>query len=129
MSLVNIINELVVTSVGEAIEFYKNNFGFVLEESYGVPVIWAKIKKENMVLMFEDYSEICKEINNYPKKVASSNLIMFEYSDLAEVKELYSLLKKNKVTFFSDYTETDYGKVEFGVYDLDKNMILISAMI
>ena len=25
-----------------------------------------------------------------------------------------------------EYTETEYGKIEFGIYDLDKNIILVS---
>lgn len=28
--------------------------------------------------------------------------------------------------FFKDYTKTDYGKIEFGIFDLDKNMIIVS---
>ena len=27
-----------------------------------------------------------------------------------------------------DYTETDYGKVEFGIYDPDRNMIIVSFL-
>ena len=52
---------------------------------------------------------------------------MFEYSNANEVKSLYEKLKSNNVEFFEDYTETDYGKVELGIYDIDRNMIIISA--
>ena len=128
MSLVNIINELVVSDVSKSVKFYEDNFGFNLEDSFGEPIVWAMVKKDNIVLMFEDYNEACNEMKNYPPKVNSSNLIMFEYSDQDSAKNLYELLKRNNVEFFKDYTETDYGKIEFGIYDLDKNMILVSAL-
>lgn len=25
-----------------------------------------------------------------------------------------------------DYTKTEYGKIEFGIFDLDRNMIVVS---
>ena len=128
MSLVNVVNELVVSNVSDSVKFYEDNFGFILEDSFGDPTTWAMVKKDNIVLMFEDYNEACNEMNNYPPKVNSSNLIMFEYSDQKSAKNLYNLLKENNVEFFKDYTETDYGKIEFGIYDLDKNMILVSAL-
>lgn len=129
MSLISVINELVVSDVSKSVKFYEDNFEFKLEDSFGEPIVWAMIKKDNIVLMFEDYNEACNEIENYPKKIDNSNLIMFEYSDQESAKNLYELLKRNNVEFFKDYTETDYGKIEFGIYDLDKNMILISALI
>ena len=129
MSLISVINELVVSDVSKSVKFYEDNFEFKLEDSFGEPIVWAMVKKGNIVLMFEDYNEACNEIENYPKKVDNSNLIMFEYSDQESAKNLYELLKRNNVEFFKDYTETDYGKIEFGIYDLDKNMILISAKI
>ena len=125
----NIINELTVSNVANSIKFYEGNFGFSVEFMDGNPVTWAQIKKDNLIMMLEDYNTVKSEIENYSEKTNSSNLIMFEYSSTEEVDELYSTLKKQKVSFFSDYMKTDYGKVEFGVYDLDKNMILISALV
>ena len=127
MALSNIINELVVTSVTDSIKFYEDNFGFTLDFTDGDPVIWAQVKKDNIILMFQDYNDAKNNINNFPVKVNNSNLIMFEYSNANEVKELYETLKKNNVKLFEDYTETDYGKVELGIYDIDRNMIIISA--
>ena len=129
MSLINIINELTVSNVANSIKFYEGNFGFSVEFMDGNPVTWAQIKKDNLIMMLEDYNTVKSEIENYSEKTNSSNLIRFEYSSTEEVDELYSTLKKQKVSFFSDYTKTDYGKVEFGVYDLDKNMILISSLV
>ena len=129
MSLINIINELTVSNVANSIKFYEDNFGFAVEFTEGTPVTWAQIKKDNLIMMLEDYNVVKNEIEQYPEKTNSSNLIKFEYSSVEEVKNLYSTLKKQGVSFFTDYTKTDYGKVEFGVYDLDNNMILISALV
>ena len=129
MSLNNIINELIVSEVEKSIEFYKNNFGFVVEFSEGNPVTWAQLKKDNLVIMLEDYNEVRKEIINYPEKVNSSNLIKFEYGSVEEINNLCDVLKENGVMFFLKYKETDYGKIEYGIYDLDNNMIIISAHI
>ena len=128
MSLTSIINELIVDNVESSIKFYIDKFNFELDESEGTPIIWAKIKKDDMIIMLEDYNTVKNTINNYPSKVNSSNLIKFEYNNIQEIKELYNKLKESNIKFFMDYSETNYGKAEFGIFDLDKNMILISAL-
>lgn len=129
MCLVSIVNELVVKNVKKSIEFYEINFGFLVEFTDGNPVNWAQLKKDNIVLMLEEYETVKKEINIFPKKTDSSNLIKFQYSDVCEVKSLNEILKSNKIEFFDPYHETDYGKAEFGIYDPDRNMIIVSAEI
>ena len=128
MSLSSIINELVVSNVSKSIEFYNKYFEFDIKYTDGTPIVWAQLEKDGKTLMLEDYKEVKKEIDNYPQKVNNSNLIKFEYSNIEDIKELYEKLKDNEIEFFSDYTETDYGKAEFGIYDLDRNMILTSAL-
>ena len=127
MSL-NIINELVVANVQNSIQFYENNFNFTTEMKEGEPITWAQLKNNEAIIMLEDYNTVKSEISNYPSKVHNSNLIKFEYSELKEIKELYKTLKQNNIEFFMEYTETDYGKAEFGILDPDKNLILISAV-
>ena len=127
MSL-NIINELVVANVQNSIQFYENNFNFTTEMKEGKPITWAQLKNNEAIIMLEDYNTVKSEISNYPSKVHNSNLIKFEYNELREIKELYKTLKQNNIEFFMEYTETDYGKAEFGILDPDKNMILLSAV-
>ena len=127
MSL-NIINELVVANVQNSIQFYENNFNFTTEMKEGKPITWAQLKNNEAIIMLEDYNTVKSEISNYPSKVHNSNLIKFEYSELREIKEFYKTLKQNNIEFFMEYTETDYGKAEFGILDPDKNLILISAV-
>lgn len=127
MSLVNVINELVVENVEKSSEFYEDNFKFETEFTEGDPITWTQLKKDDVRIMLEEYNTVKSQIANYPSKVNTSNLIKFEYSKLEEIQQIYKILKQKDIEFFMDYTETDYGKVEFGVFDPDKNMILISA--
>ena len=129
MSLISIINELVVSNVDDSMRFYEENFGFNIEITDGIPITWVQMKKDNQVIMLEEYNEVKGSINNFPSKTNSSNLIKFEYDNVEEISILYKKLKEINVEFFMEYTKTDYGKVEFGVYDLDKNMIIISAIV
>lgn len=129
MSLTSIINELIVENVQKSIKFYEDNFNFKTDITEGEPIIWAQLKKDGVIIMLENYDIVKNSISNYPSKVNNSNLIKFEYDNLEEIKELYNVLKHKDIKFFMEYTETNYGKAEFGVFDLDKNMILVSALI
>ena len=129
MSLTNILIELAVENVEKSIKFYESNFEFETELTDGEPITWAQLQKDKLIIMLEDYKVVKDSISNFPNKVNNSNLIKFEYSSIEEIKEMYNNLKKHDVNFFMEYTKTDYGKVEFGIFDLDKNMILISALI
>ena len=129
MSLTNIINELVVSNVSDSISFYEKYFGFSIDFTDGDPVIWAQLKKDNFILMLEDYNAAKSEINELPEKISNSNLIMFEFDSPDDIKKITNLLKENNIKFFIDYHETEYGKVECGVFDLDNNMIIMSSSI
>lgn len=126
MSLINITNELTVSNMTDSLNFYKNIFGFEIEYTDGDPITWVQIKKDNIRLMLEDYQTVNTEIKNFPMKTESSNLIKFEYDNLDELKSLYDTCKNHQCIFFMDYIETEYGKIEFGIKDLENNMILIS---
>lgn len=129
MSLVNIINELVVTNIEEAIKFYKQNLGFQIEltEEENEPYTWVQMTNGEIKIMLEDYKTVCKEIKNFPKKTISTNLIKFKYDNEKEIIDLYNKLKENQVTFFMDLKKTEYGMMEYGILDSDKNKIIISS--
>lgn len=129
MSLNSIVNELVVDDIQKSIKFYEENFKFKIELTDGSPITWVQLEKDEIKIMLEDYNSVKSEIKNYPNKVNTSNLIKFEYNNLQEIEEMYNIAKQNNIEFFMDYIKTDYGKVEFGIFDPDKNMILVSAII
>ena len=126
MSLISITNELIVSNVKHSIGFYKNIFNFDIEYIDGNPITWAQLRKDKVRIMLEDYVTIKKEINDFPEEVRSCNLIKFEYDNYNEFKSLYNNCKNNLCSFFVEYNETDYGKIEFGILDIDNNMILVS---
>ncbi len=126
MSLIGIINELTVSNIESSIDFYRNIFNFEIEYTDGNPITWVQLKKDNFRIMLEDYNVVTKEIEKFPLKTNSSNIIKFEYDDFEEFKNLYNKCKNEFCEFCMEYTETEYGKIEFGVFDLDKNIILVS---
>lgn len=85
------------------------------------------MKKDNYRIMFESYEEVCKEIKNYPTKTKTSNLIKFIFNDKEEQYELYKLFLDNNIKIFMDLKNTEYGSTEFGIFDPDENMIIISC--
>lgn len=129
MSLVNIINELVVTNMQEAIKFYKQNLGFEIEltEEDSEPYTWVQMKNGDIKIMLEDYKTVCKEIEDFPKKTISTNLVKFKYDNEKEIIDLYNKLKENQVSFFMDLKKTEYGMIEYGILDSDENRIILSS--
>ena len=124
---ITLINELIVSNVDVSIKFYTELFDFKIKLVDGNPISQAQLEKDGVVLMLQDYDEVRKEIENIPQKVSSCNMIRFEFDDMAEIRPIYSASIKNAVEIFMDYIETDYGKAEFGIYDPDKNIIVVSA--
>lgn len=75
MAIINIINEFTVKDIKKAIKFYKDSFNFEVAETDGNPITWVQMKKDNVVIMLEDYKEVIKEIDKFPIKTNTSNLI------------------------------------------------------
>lgn len=127
IELLEIINEFTVSNINTSIKFYTTYFDFNIIDTYGKPINWAKLKKDNCTIMLETYNEVKKEIDNYPKKVSSSNLIKFKYKNKEQVLNLYNNLLKDNMRIFMNLKETEYASVEFGAYDPDNNMIIVSC--
>lgn len=127
MILLDIINEFTVESVDKSIEFYSKYFGFEVEETDGNPITWVRMRKDTCFIMFENYAVVCKEFDNYPVKVNTSNLVKFKYDNREELVNLYNKLVNDKAEIFMELKETEYGSYEFGVIDPDRNMIIVSC--
>lgn len=125
MKLLEIINEFTVKNIENSIMFYSNYLGFEVVEEAGNPLV--KMKKDNSVIMLESYDEVVKEIENYPAKTPTSNLIKFKYDNKEEVSNLYKRFLDNQIKIFMDLKNTEYGTLEFGLLDLDENMIIVSC--
>ncbi len=126
MAIINIINEFTVKNIDKAVKFYENSFNFEVEETDGNPITWVQMKKGDVIIMLEDYKEVIKEIDKFPIKTNTSNLVKFKYDNIEEVEEIYKNFKKKDIEFFMELKQTEYGTIEFGIFDLDKNMIIVS---
>lgn len=127
MGLINICNELIVENIKSSISFYSENLNFKIEATDGNPINWTLLSNGSANIMLESYEAVCKEFSNFPLKTNSSNIIKFQYDNIEQTKVLYEKLKQNKVEFLFDIRETDYGTIEFAIYDLDRNIIMISV--
>lgn len=126
MAIINIINEFTVKNIDKAVKFYVDSFNFEVEETDGNPITWVQMKKGDVIIMLEDYKEVIKEIDKFPIKTNTSNLVKFKYDNIEEVEEIYKNFKKKDIEFFMELKQTEYGTIEFGIFDLDKNMIIVS---
>lgn len=124
--MIEIINELVVDDINKSIDFYNKYFDFELVETDKNPIVWCKIKKDSCYIMIEEYKEVCSEIPNFPKRGISNNLIKFKLSSRDAVENLYKKAKEEDAAIFMELKDTYYGSLEFGILDLDRNMLIIS---
>ena len=65
--------------------------------------------------------KIQKALKNIPPQLIYIN-------DLDKIKEIYNNLKKDNKDVFLDLRKADF-RYEFGVYDEDKNMIMVTKQL
>ena len=122
-----IVIEFVVSDIFKSSEFYTKYLGFTIEFTEYDPISWMQLRNGNTIIMLVTYDYTKKDIIGFKKNTKSTNLYKFCYDSLDKVKELYSILKKDNKKFFLDYRKADY-RYEFGVYDDDDNMILVTKL-
>ena len=127
MQLLEVVNEFVVNDINKTIDFYSKYLNFEIVETDGKPITWIKMRKDNVTIMFETYESVYKEINNYPKKTETSNIIKFKYNNKEIVNKLYNIMCNNNIEIFMSLEEKPYGSIEFGIFDPDRNLIIISS--
>lgn len=120
-----IVVELVVKDIQKSSEFYTKYFGFKIDFTEYEPVSWMQLSNDNTILMLVTYDYAKEDIPNFKEYSASTNIYKFCYDSLDEIKEICGNLKKDKKEVFLDLRESDF-RYEFGVYDEDKNMILVT---
>jgi uncharacterized glyoxalase superfamily protein PhnB len=118
MSLLSVTPNLMVYNVEETVEYYQNNFGFVLLET--VPekpsYDWAMMKKDNVVLMFQSKKSLESEIEVLKTQKPGGGVTLYIKTD--NVEQLYEEVNE-KVEIVSDLEHTFYGTKEFSIIDLN----------
>lgn len=123
----DIVIEFVVHDIFKSREFYTKYLGFKVEFTEYEPVSWMQLKNDNVTLMLVTYDYATKDIPNFKELSLSTNLYKFRYNSLDKIKEIYENLKKDNKEIFLDFRKSDF-RYEFGVYDEDKNMILVTKV-
>ena len=120
-----IVIEFVVKDIYKAASFYKKYLGFEIEQTEYEPVSWMQLKNGNTIIMLVTYEYAKEDINGFKEYTQSTNLYKFRYDEVEKIKEIYEKLKNDNKEIFLDFRKTDF-RYEFGVFDEDKNMILVT---
>ncbi len=123
-----LIIELIVKDIKKSTDYYCKYFDFKVDMKFpdNDDFTWIQLTNNNNKIMMQDYNETKKEINNLPNSV-SSNIMLLKYNDVSKLKEIYNMIISDNIKIFMDIKETEYGTVEFGVFDPDNNMIIVSV--
>ena len=119
--------EFVVSDLYKSAEFYTKYLGFKEEFTEYDPPSWMQLRNGNTIIMLVTYDYAKIDIPNFKDYTPSTNLYKFRYSSLEEIKEIYEQIQKDNKRIFLDFRKSDY-RYEFGVFDEDDNMILVTKV-
>ena len=120
-----VVVEFVVKDVFKAAEFYIKYLGFKIDLEEYEPISWMQLSNGNTIIMLVTYDYTIKDIEGFKKYTESTNLYKFTYESLDEIRKIYELCKKDNKEIFLDFRKADF-RYEFGVFDEDHNMILVT---
>ncbi len=123
----DVVIEFVVKDLYRSAEFYTKYLGFTIEFTEYDPPSWMQLKKDNTIIMLVTYDYAKMDIPNFKDFTPSTNLYKFRYASLEEIKSIYTKVKEDNKEIFLDLRKSDY-RYEFGVYDEDHNMILVTKV-
>ena len=122
-----IVIEFVVNDIEKAAIFYTKYFGFEIEFVEYEPVSWMQLKNGDTRLMLVTYAYTKSDISGFKEYTESTNLYKFRYDSLEKIESIYEELKRDNKNIFLELRKADF-RYEFGVYDEDNNMILVTKV-
>lgn len=122
-----IVIEFVVKDINKSALFYTKYLGFNIEFTEYDPISWMQLRNGNTILMLVTYEYAKDDIKDFKEYTTSTNLYKFRYDSLDEIKNIYENMKKDNKNIFLDFRKSDF-RYEFGVYDEDNNMILVTKV-
>lgn len=123
----DVVIEFVVEDIFKSAEFYTKYFGFEIEFTEYDPISWMQLKNGHTIIMHVTYDYAKMDIPDFKAYTKSTNLFKFRYDSLDIIKKIYNNLKEDNKKIFLDLRKSDF-RYEFGVYDEDKNMILVTKV-
>lgn len=103
---------LIVSDPEKAKDFYVKKLGFETTFEWGDPVVYLGIKRNNVEIHLNS-------VSNAPHEAGKSTISIFT----DEVDHLYESCKRNGVETTIKPADRKYGLRDFGVKDLDGNVI------
>ena len=123
----DVVIEFVVEDIFKSANFYTKYLGFEIEFTEYDPISWMQLKNGNTIIMLVTYDYTKNDIPGFKPYTKSTNLYKFRYDSLDIIKKIYNDLKKDNKEIFLDLRKADF-RYEFGVYDEDNNMILVTKV-
>lgn len=123
----DVVIEFVVEDIFKSAEFYTKYLGFEIELTEYEPVSWMQLKNGNTIIMLVTYDYAKMDIPDFKAYTKSTNLYKFRFESFDTIKKIYNNLKGDNKEIFLELRKSDF-RYEFGVYDEDKNMILVTKV-
>ena len=121
-----VIIEFVVKDIFKASDFYTKYLGFEIEFTEYEPIAWMQLRNGNTKLMLVTYDYTKNDIEGFKDYTSSTNIYKFCFDSLEEIKTIYERMQKDNKNIFLELRKADF-RYEFGVYDEDNNMILVTS--
>jgi len=103
---------LTVSDLVKSRDFYVNKLGFDLSFEWGDPITYLGLDRDSVSIHL-----IGKDISRQKEGTGKISIIT------NEVDSYYATCKQNGVEIFIEPTDQEYGLRDFGVKDLDGNII------
>lgn len=118
-----VTTNIMVEHVFATVKFYEEKLGF--QKTVSVPEVgenldFAIVKKDNIAIMFQEKNNLIEEYPSLHVEKIEPTFTLF--ITVSNIEELYEELK-DKVEIAKELHMTFYGRVEFAIFDNNKNIL------
>lgn len=128
MNLKALTPNLMVESVSQTVEFYKEVLGFELVMTLpeeGVPD-WALVRSAGVEMMFQSQASMRSELPSFQNRPVGGSLTL--YIQMEDVQEFHARLQEKGIAV-EDLNTTFYGMREFRVPDCNGYMLVFAQQV
>ncbi len=118
-----VTTNIMVEHVFATVKFYEEKLRF--QKTVSVPEVgenldFAIVKKDNIAIMFQEKNNLIEEYPSLHVEKIEPTFTLF--ITVSNIEELYEELK-DKVEIAKELHMTFYGRVEFAIFDNNKNIL------